>query len=196
MKVFSLKTLIIVDCFVLILLTISYFKFGINPKPISQASSLVDSQTVKPKTPGIPVQLIIPAINVDTNIHPLGVTSKGEMEAPESIVDVAWFKLGSLPGEIGSAVIAGHFNGKKNEAGVFFNLDKLKKDDEIIIKDDKGQSLTFIVQQIRLYNPGYAENIFSSNDKAHLNLITCDGVWDKNKESYSKRLVVLADISE
>jgi hypothetical protein len=35
-----------------------------------------------------------------------------------------------------------------------------------------------------------------SNDKAHLNLITCDGVWDVTKKSYSKRLVVFADIAD
>jgi len=33
----------------------------------------------------------------------------------------------------------------------------------------------------------------SSDAKAHLNLITCEGVWDKVSKSYSKRLVVFTD---
>ena len=36
--------------------------------------------------------------------------------------------------------------------------------------------------------------VFISNDeKLHLNLITCEGIWSKAQQSYSKRLVVFAD---
>jgi hypothetical protein len=39
-----------------------------------------------------------------------------------------------------------------------------------------------------------ATAVFISNDgSSHLNLITCDGVWDKQAKQYSKRLVVFAD---
>jgi len=39
-----------------------------------------------------------------------------------------------------------------------------------------------------------ATDVFTSSDgKAHLNLITCDGIWDKNAAQYSERLVVFAD---
>jgi hypothetical protein len=55
--------------------------------------------------------------------------------------------------------------------------------------------MAFVVRESRTYNPGYAEEVFSANDGAHLNLVTCDGVWDGAKKSYSKRLVIFADIS-
>lgn len=145
---------------------------------------------------GLPVRLIIPAINVDANIQHLGVTQGGEMEVPDNSVDVGWFKLGSIPGEKGSAVIAGHFDGKSGETGVFTNLHKLKKGDKLYVQDEKGISTSFVVREMRTYDPGYADEVFSSNDNgAHLNLVTCDGVWDKNKKSYGKRLVVFADIT-
>lgn len=143
---------------------------------------------------GFPVRLIIPAINVNASIQQLGVTQSGEMDVPNNTVDVGWFKLGSRPGEKGSAVIAGHLNGKNGEAGVFTNLYKLKQGDKLYIEDDKGVSITFVVRENRAYDSGYAEDVFSSSDSAHLNLITCNGVWDKNKKSYTKRLVVFADI--
>jgi len=39
-----------------------------------------------------------------------------------------------------------------------------------------------------------ATDVFSSTDgKAHLNLVTCDGIWNKNTAQYSQRLVVFAD---
>jgi len=75
-------------------------------------------------------------------------------------------------------------------------LYKLKKGDRLYIEDGKGKSLAFVVQESRTYDPGYADDVFSRNDGAHLNLITCDGVWDGTKKSYSKRLVVFADIAD
>ena len=116
------------------------------------------------------------------------------MDVPKTATDTGWFKFGPRPGEKGSAVIAGHFDGTNGEPGVFIDLNKLKKGDKLYIIDDKELTLTFTVRESRVYNPGYAEEVFSSNDGIHLNLVTCDGVWDGTKKSYSKRLVVFADI--
>jgi LPXTG-site transpeptidase (sortase) family protein len=143
-----------------------------------------------------PVRLKIPKINVDAAIESVGITSKGEMEAPNNTVDVAWFALGPRPGEIGSAVIAGHLNNETGKEGVFNNLHKLQSGDKLYIEYAKATSIAFVVREIREYNPGYADNVFSPNDNAHLNLITCDGVWDEANKTYSKRLVVFADITE
>jgi LPXTG-site transpeptidase (sortase) family protein len=142
-----------------------------------------------------PARLEIPSINVDTAIEDVGVTSGGAMGVPSNTYDVGWFDLGPRPGEKGSAVIAGHFDGKNGEVGVFKNLYKLKKGDKLYIKDDKGKTISFAVSKSRLYDPGYAKEVFSISSSAHLNLITCDGVWNGIKKSYSKRLVVFADIT-
>lgn len=132
-------------------------------------------------------RLVIPAIKVDAYVQSVGVNSKSEMETPSNIVDVAWFKLGPRPGDVGSAVIAGHLNGINGENGVFANLDKLKKGDLIYIS-----SLTFVVSQSKVYGSGYADDVFSRSDGIYLNLITCNGQWDKSKKDYNKRLVVSA----
>ena len=141
------------------------------------------------------MRLLIPVINVNAAIQDVGVNTKGEMDVPSNTADVGWFKLGSRPGEKGSAVISGHFNGKDGEAAVFTNLQKLKQGDKLYIEDDSGTSFAFVVRESLIYNPGFAEEVFSLNDIAHLNLVTCDGVWDGAKKSYSKRLVVFADAS-
>ena len=98
------------------------------------------------------------------------------------------------PGEKGSAVISGHIDGESGEVRVFNDLHKLKKGDVLYIEDDKRITTAFVVRESRIYDPGYAEEVFSSNDSAHLNLVTCDGVWDEVKKSYTKRLVVFGDI--
>lgn len=124
----------------------------------------------------------------------LGVTAAGAMEIPTDAADVGWFKLGPRPGEKGSAVIAGHFDGKHGEAGVFYNLYMLRPGDMLSIEDAKGVAISFIVRKIHSYDPGYAEEVFSANDSAHLNLVTCDGLWDGTKKSYTQRLVVFTDL--
>jgi LPXTG-site transpeptidase (sortase) family protein len=163
--------------------------YGVGKKPLAQ------SQTVNKIYPGLPVRLKIPSINVDAAIQYVGVTPKAEMEVPSNDTDVGWFKIGPRPGEVGSAVIAGHFDTKKGTAGVFYNLYKLKVGDKLYIEDDKGISTTFIVRESRTYDPGYTDTVFSRNDGTYLNLITCDGVWDGAKKSYDKRLVVFSDIA-
>lgn len=152
-----------------------------------------NSELVSKVSQGLPTRLIIPVINVDTRILHLGVLATGEMEVPDNVTEVSWFKLGPRPGEKGSAVIGGHFDGKNGEAGVFFNLDKLKTGDKLSIEDDQRKSITFVVRESSLYDSGYADNVFSGSDSAQLNLITCDGAWDEAKKNYSKRLVVFAD---
>lgn len=149
------------------------------------------------KSPAFPVRLIIPSINVDAVVENVGITAAGAMEVPGNTIDVGWYKLGPPPGEVGSAVISGHFDGRDGGSGVFNNLDKLKQGDKMYVINNQGTTTTFVVRESRTYNPGYADEVFFSNDNgAHLNLVTCDGVWDKNKKSYSKRLVVFADITQ
>lgn len=144
---------------------------------------------------GLPVRLKIPEINIDSAVEYVGINSDGAMDAPRSPDDVAWFELGKRPGDSGSAVIAGHYGWKDGKSAAFDNLYKLRKGDQLYIEDGKGITTSFVVRESRRYDPGAdASNIFSSNDgKSHLNLITCEGTWDKNMKSYSERLVVFAD---
>ena len=145
---------------------------------------------------GLPVRLKIPEIGVNAAIDSLGLTPDGSMDIPKGPNDVAWFNLGHRPGENGSAVIAGHYGTWKNGQGsVFDNLHKLSKGDMLYIGDDNGSVISFTVREIIKYDPkADTADIFSSDDgKAHLNLITCEGTWNKNSKSYSERLVVFTD---
>ncbi|MDO8443215.1 MAG: class F sortase [bacterium] len=144
---------------------------------------------------GLPTRLKIPSINVDASVEYVGLTPDGAMDVPKERANVAWFNLGPRPGDNGSAAIAGHYGWKDGKGSAFDNLYKLRKGDKIYVEDDKGVITTFVVRESRRYNPKMdASNVFSSNDgKPHLNLITCEGVWDKVSKTYSKRLVVFTD---
>ena len=154
------------------------------------ARSLIPEKTV---SSGLPVRLKIPAINVNAAVQYVGIDASGTMAAPNGLKDVAWLKTGTRPGDIGSAVIAGHYGAK---SGIVFNdLYKLKKGDDIYVEDDNGEESHFIVRESRTYDPkADASDVFGSSDgKAHLNLVTCEGIWDSARKTYSNRLVVFAD---
>jgi len=164
-----------------------------NPYIINSIHSVVFSEQANS---GLPFRLKIPNINIDAVVEHLGLTPQGAMDVPKGPADVAWFDLGPRPGDNGSAVIAGHYGPWKNGGGsVFDNLNKLKSGDKIYIQDETGAIITFVVRESRTYGKNEdASDVFSSNDgKAHLNLITCEGVWDETQKTYSNRLVVFTD---
>lgn len=144
---------------------------------------------------GLPARLKIPSINVDAPVEYVGLTSEGAMDVPQDPANVAWFNLRSRPGQIGTAVIAGHYDWTNNTPAVFDDLHKLRIGDKISVEDEKGIDVTFIVREIRTYGKdAVVPEVFGSSDgKAHLNLITCKGSWNKAEQSYSERLVVFTD---
>jgi len=144
---------------------------------------------------GLPIRLIIPKIFIKANVEYVGLTPSGAMDVPKGPAEVAWYSLGTRPGEKGNAVIAGHSGWRNNIPAVFDNLHKLRKGDKIYIEGEKGEILTFIVRESKTYKPkANAYDVFISNDGlAHLNLITCTGFWNKIAKTHSDRLVVFAD---
>jgi LPXTG-site transpeptidase (sortase) family protein len=164
--------------------------------PILPQGSVVASAQQEQPSFGLPVRLKIPGIKVDAAVEYVGLNARGEMDVPEGPANVAWLKLGPHPGDGGSAVIAGHFGRWKNGAGsVFDDLNKLSEGDKLSVEDDKGVTITFVVRESRSYDPNAdASAVFSSSDGiSHLNLITCEGIWNEASKGYPKRLVIFAD---
>jgi len=146
-------------------------------------------------SPALPIRLEIPTIGVDSALEYVGLTSQGAVSVPAGPINAAWFYLGPSPGETGSAVIVGHDGWKDGIPAVFDNLYELKKGDKVYVEDDMGIVTTFVVSAIQIYDQNAeVAAVFRSNDgKAHLNLITCEGVWNPVTKSYSNRIVVFTD---
>lgn len=144
---------------------------------------------------GLPVRLTIPKINVDATVEYVDTAPDGTMGVTKGPNDVAWYEPGKIPGENGSAVIAGHSGWKDGIPAVFDNLFKLKKGDRVYVENDEEIVSTFVVREVRIYDPqADATGVFNSEDgTAHLNLITCAGIWDTLSKSSSERLVVFTD---
>lgn len=143
-----------------------------------------------------PVRLRIPKIHVNATIEHVGLTPQGAMDVPKDTDSAGWFKSGSRPGERGSAVIDGHYGVWKNgKISVFNNLHSLRKGDTLYVENKKGETLIFVVRTSRIYKQNEdTSSVFQSSDEgAHLNLITCQGIWNTISKSYPNRLVVFTD---
>ena len=158
--------------------------------PVSSAYSSIPTPGAAPS--GLPVRLEIPIIGVDSFIEDAYITPQGAMEVPAGTVDVAWFALGPHPGQVGSAVVGGHFGIENGVPFVFYNLSKLKVGDDIYIVDDEGNTITFVITATSLFAANAdATTVFTSNDGLeHLNLITCEGIWNEVAGEYPDRTVV------
>lgn len=145
---------------------------------------------------GLPVRLRIPSIKVNSKIEYVGMTPSGTMDVPKKDLNVGWYSPGTRPGELGSAVIAGHYSWRNHaEGGVFNNLGKLRKGDILYIDDAQGKTMSFVVRENRIFKfDADARQVFSSSDGIRLNLITCAGWWDSSKHSSTTRRVVFAEL--
>lgn len=143
-----------------------------------------------------PVRLEITKASVIAPVVAVGLTQDGAMDIGKAIEKTAWYKLGPKPGEKGSAVIAGHYGWLNGQGSVFNNLHTLRPGDKISVYDEKDLTINFIVREIRNYNLNAdTMDVFKSTDKkAHLNLITCGGLWDYPRQTYSDRLVIFSDL--
>lgn len=139
-----------------------------------------------------PDRLTIPEIGVDADIQYVGITAGGNMGVPSNFTDVGWYKYGTVPGQLGSAVIDGHVDNAIGLDGVFKNLEKLRVGDEVFVETKGGRKLRFVVTEVTTY--GYKEvpndRLFSRTDARRLNLITCGGSWIKTEKTYDERVVV------
>ncbi len=143
-------------------------------------------------TSSLPSRLIIPALDINANVQYVGVNAVGDMRAPDNFTDVSWYRYGTVPGYLGSAVIAGHVDNGLGLDGVFKHLDTLKVGDDVYIQRNDGTKLLFVVSDIELYpyQDVPTELLFAAADTARLNLITCDGTWVPGGDTYDHRLVI------
>lgn len=167
---------------------------------IASARLLNDQETIPAEPPNrdtgnpeYPARLLIPALDIDSHVEHVGLDEAGQMAVPAQAENVAWYKRGASPGQVGNAVIAGHLDSVTGPA-VFFELGSLRSGDEVAVISAAGETRTFIVEQVATYSQ-YAiplANIFGPTDGMRLVLVTCAGQFNNQTQLYSHRTVVYA----
>jgi len=196
-KLFISITVPIISLCISFLLFYTFMPRATSTKAVvTQVNTTQPVVTTSSVTP--PTKMRIDSIKVAAAVYPVGIAANGDMDIKEDPTELAWYQLGPKPGEEGSAVVAGHYGWKDGVPSVFNDLNKLTKGDTVTSVGSDGKVKTFTVTHTALYAPNQdATAVFRSDDgKSHLNLVTCQGSWNKSAQSYTERLVVFTDLVE
>ncbi len=165
----------------------------------------------------VPLEIQIPALSITSPVIGVGLTLTNAMAAPRGIgIDdplwqtIFWYRGGGIPGDIGTATFAGHFDDALGRPAVFAFLAELQIGDLIIVHDKRsGLNIPFITTEMTRYtnqesaDPAILARIFGSSaidstelspvsePISRLTLITCAGAWIDG--TFDLRLVVYAN---
>ena len=163
----------------------------------------------------LPLELQIPALEVNALVLGVGITSQHVMDAPtgpptDPVWQKAfWYRGSGIPGASGTATFAGHVNDTRGRRAVFAHLTNLRPGDLIVVHNlQSGLDIDFSVIRLAVFSrqqaadPAILAQIYGSGPVAgkgpqpaadgfaHLTLITCIG--DFVGGSFDHRLVVFA----
>jgi len=163
----------------------------------------------------VPLELQMPSLNVTAPMVGVGITPKNVMDAPMGPAgdpvwqQAFWYRGSAIPGELSTALIAGHVGGPKGSSAVFADLDRLGPGDPIVVHDTRsGLDVRFAVTESKTYSldqaaePAVLNQIYgagpvagdwpqpSADGLSHLTLVTCTGTFKNG--THDHRLVVYA----
>jgi sortase (surface protein transpeptidase) len=112
---------------------------------------------------------------------------------PTATTVAGWYTASPRPGEIGSAIIAGHIDSTAGP-GVFFRLRLLHPGNLIYVRRANGSLAVFRVYAEHMYAKTSfpTQQVYGPEPDAELHLITCGGVFDSATGSYLSNVVVYA----
>lgn len=162
-----------------------------EPRPATRSARIGDLDRAPA---AVPERLRIPSIDVSAPIVAVGVEDDGEMEVPEDVGDVGWYRYGPAPGEPGAAVVAGHVDSREQGRGAFFDLRRVDVGARVDVTDSAGDVQRFDVVARRTYDKASlpADELFSRAGPSQLVLITCGGDFDRDAGSYRENVVLYA----
>lgn len=193
----------------------------VQPTPtVFVLGPLIDSDLdLKAPPVEVPLELRIPSLDVSAPVLAVGLTSENMMDAPKGPIDdpvwhtAFWYRGGGIPGDIGTATIAGHANEPLGRPEIFADLQDLQPGDLIIVHAQYSDiDIRFIVDRTQVYtlqessDPAVLTQIFGAGPVAgagpqpapdglsHLTLITCAG--DIVNGRFDQHAVVFATRSD
>ena len=142
-----------------------------------------------------PVRLSVPALGVDTAVEAVGVEPDGQMTIPAEVDRVGWYRFGPVPGDDGSAVIAGHVDDREQGLGAMAPLRAAEVGSEVVVTDATGTMSRWRVVSRELIQKQVLplDRLVAREGPARLTLITCGGPFLPEYRSYRDNVVVVAE---
>ncbi len=170
------------------------------PQPsVAQAAAGTDPEgAAAPALPPSPPDRIrIPSIRVDAPLMGLGLTKAGSLDVPpaEKKNLAGWYESGTMPGETGTAIVAGHVDNAEGPA-VFYDLGALRKGRRIEIDRRDGTTAVFTVDAVEVYEEKDFpdDKVYGAAPRPELRVITCGGGYSK-ATGYQGNVVVFAHLT-
>ena len=138
----------------------------------------------------------IPVIGVDSGLEQLPLDAQtGELTPPVEWMSAGWYRDGTVPGDIGPAVIAGHVDSATGPA-VFLRLGELTAGDRGLVTLSDGEVREFAVDSVETAPKDAfpTGRVYGPTPSAQLRLITCDGEFDGSTGHYVDNLIVYAHL--
>lgn len=152
----------------------------------------------QPATSARPARILIPSIGVAADLLHLRRGSDGVLQAPPSdeLQKAGWYSAGTVPGQIGPAVIAGHVDWVDRVA-VFHRLGELQTGARITVVMDDGSRVHFAVDRVRSVSKFHfpTKSVYGPTPDPQLRVITCGGPWDDARNIYSENVIVDASLA-
>jgi sortase (surface protein transpeptidase) len=166
----------------------------------------------------VPLVLRIPSLELSVPVLGVGITPANVMDAPAGPAadpvwqKAFWYRGSGIPGEVGTATLAGHVDDVLGRPAAFARLKDLRAGDTIVLHDTRsGLDVSFAVTETQnytnaqAYEPAVLTRLYgagpvagkgpqpAADGLAHLVLITCAGTYVHG--SFDHRLAVFAQRS-
>lgn len=133
-------------------------------------------------------------LDLDLPVRPVGVTENGEMELPDTVDTVGWYRFGAHPAaRTGTTVLAAHVDTRAEGLGPFARLRDAHEGDEITVVDRAGRESRYRVADVRSLAKKRIDwqQVFDRGGNPRLVLITCGGAYDQDS-GYRDNVLVTA----
>ncbi|MCW7943527.1 peptidase C60 [Streptomyces hygroscopicus] len=147
--------------------------------------------------PSPPDRIRIPSIHVNAPLIGLGLTGSGSLDVPPAQKKnlAGWYEAGTMPGETGTAIVAGHVDNAQGPA-VFYDLGALRKDSTIEVDRRDGSTAVFTVDAVEVYAARNFpdDKVYGAAKRPELRVITCGGGYSRTT-GYQGNVVVFAHLT-
>ncbi|MFI9646254.1 class F sortase [Streptomyces sp. NPDC052040] len=171
------------------------------PQPsLAQASTApvpLRSRTVAALPPSPPDRIRIPSIRVNAPLMGLELTPSGSLDVPpaEEKNLAGWYEAGTMPGETGTAIVAGHVDNAEGPA-VFYDLGALDRGSTVEVDRRDGTTAVFTVDAVEVYQAKNFpdQKVYGAAHRPELRVITCGGGYSRTT-GYQGNVVVFAHLT-
>lgn len=144
----------------------------------SSPSSTPDETVTRPVERSVPVRLDVRRMRLTAPVTSLEAGRDQVMELPP-LRKAGWDSTSVTPGENGVAVLAGYIH-RGPEPGVFEDLGRLRRGDEVVVRREDSSAVRFRVDRIASYELGTfpADQVYAGSGVPELRLISIGGALE------------------